>query len=173
MGLFDIVNSIGNAIKQTIIDPLTDGAKHDAKYKIRQVVQLARQPPPPPPPPPGYKRLRGWGLVKITPPPPPPALHIGDAAAVAKTPATGHAMLTAVSIPTQHTRSRTHPASALTARDAVAAPSFVAKLEHGLAKPEVQIAMVTGGVSGYLGSGVLLGVVGAALPPVAYAAIVD
>ena len=34
MGLFDIVKDIGNAIKQTIVDPLTDAAKHDARYTV-------------------------------------------------------------------------------------------------------------------------------------------
>jgi hypothetical protein len=160
MGLFDIVKDIGNAIKHVVVDPLTDAAKHDAKYTVGQIVTSAHAPPPPPPP-----------------PLPAPTLHI-DSITVVKPSVVGQPKLiskqtfgaTAATIPHQHTRSRTvRPASAA---PAYAAPSFVSKLEHGLTKPEVQIAMVTGGVTGYLGDGVLLGVVGAALPPVAYAAIV-
>ena len=158
MGLFDIVKDIGNAIKHTIVDPLTDAAKHDAKYTVGQIVASARAPPPPPPP-----------------PLPAPTLHI-DSITVVKPSVVGQPRLISKqvfgAIPQQHTRSRTvRPASAVSA---YAPPSsFVTKLEHGLTKPEVQIAMVTGGVTGYLGNGVLLGVVGAVLPPVAYAAIVE
>jgi hypothetical protein len=170
MGLFDIVKDIGNAIKHAVVDPLADAASHDATHKIRQVVQLARPPPPAIPPrrPPPHP-------IEM-PPVSKPFAHI-DSITVLKPMVVGepkvisHRVFSA--IPRRHTRpTYAQPVAATPIAAAVPpAVAFVSKLESGLNKTEIQIAMVTGGVAGYLGDGLLLGVVGAALPPVAYAAL--
>ena len=173
MGLFDIVKDIGNAIKHTVVDPLTDAASHDAKYKIRQVVQLAR-PPPPPPIPPRRPPPQPIEMPRVSK----PFAHIGSITVlkpmvVGEPKVISHRVFSA--LPRRHTQPTYAPPVAATpiATAVVPASAFVSKLEHGLNKTEIQIAMVTGGVAGYLGNGVLLGVVGAVLPPVAYAALAD